>query len=89
MRVWANAHHEHTRHLIERRRLAEKAGLFVLRDGRAVLLGVWLRIAETLHGAADVGDDRHQIVTRGPYRAFDADRAGPSPQPQVRRQEGI
>jgi hypothetical protein len=89
MRDCPNAHRERTCHLTERGRCAQKADLVELRDDRAILLGVWLPIADTLHWAEDAGDGCHHIVTRWQYRALDADRAALPPQPQLRRPEGI
>lgn len=87
MRDWGNAHRERTRHLIELGGLVQKVDPVEMRDDCGT--GERLPIADTLHRAEDGGDDRHHIVTRWQYRAFDADRAELSSQPQVRRQEGI
>jgi hypothetical protein len=88
-RPWANAHRERARRPIARGRLAQRAGLVRLRDDRAILPGAWLSIADMDEEAEGADDDRHHIVTQWQYRVFDADCAALSPQPQVRRQEGI
>ena len=75
----ANAHPERTRHFMERGGLVQRARVVELRGDGATLLGAWLPIADTFHGAEDAGDDRHHIVTRWQHRAFDADRAALSP----------
>ncbi len=89
MRDWTNAHRESARHLIERGGFVKKAGPVEPRDDPATLLAAVLPIVDTLHGAEDTGDARHHIVTWWQYGTFDADRAALSPQPQVRRLEGI
>lgn len=92
---WAKVRRERTRPAVERGGLVRKAGVVEvepLRDDPMALLGSVLPIAGRLRAAEDARDASRSIAAhwrRRGVRAFDADHEPLSPQPQVRRQEGI
>ena len=67
-RQWVVNRRERTRHLIELGGLVQKAGLVELTDDdRAVLLGAFIAVADTLRGA-----DREQALLRWKRRGQQA-----------------
>jgi hypothetical protein len=93
MRHRANARRERSLPGIERLGLVRRAGMVELpHDDPMALLGAVLPIAGRLRGAEDTHDASRSIDAQWRRRGvcgFDADYEPLSPQPQVRRREGI